>query len=653
MLSFASLHKFKDKIKMTSPPHSHLLRCSYRCFLLITLLVFSATTEAKHRISSQASRANYSLEYKLSFSQPHTHLYEVNFSIGGIRTPAIELQMPVWTPGSYMIREFARNVQDFEVSDLKGVKLRWEKVDKATWRVEVGGSEKAPRDIKMSYRVYANELTVQASHLDASHAYFNGASIFMYVKSALDKPIKLRIEAPAGWQVTSPLALSPDANGYFYAPNYDILVDSPVEIGRHRLIEFDIRGKRHRIAIWGEGDYDELRLKQDITKIVEQSAELFGELPYEHYTFILHIQPNIGGGLEHLNSTTIHCSPEVFNSRRGYISFLDLLAHEYFHLWNVKRIRPQALGPFDYQRENYTRVLWISEGVTDYYAYQLLRRAQLITPAEYFEEIARKIRVYEQTPGRFKQSAEAASFDSWIKYYRRDENSLNTAISYYLKGDLLGWLLDFDIRMRTDGVRTLDDVMRYLNDNYAARNVGFPESQLESIFEEFAGGYLTDFFARYVSGTAELDFTRYLQMAGLELKREYASDLAIENSGKQDDVSDPGWVGVELRVVNNRVQISNVFDGTTGYQAGLNAGDEIVAINGWRLTPTNYNELLNMVRKGESVTLTIFRREKLQTINLTAEKKPFDRYKIVPIKEATSAQLKLRQAWLAEAEKST
>jgi predicted metalloprotease with PDZ domain len=587
------------------------------------------------------------LSYRLSFPQPHTHLYEVTFTIGNVATPRIELQMPVWTPGSYLIREFARNVQDFAARDANGARLSWQKTDKSTWRIEAGASSERLKTISVSYRVYANELTVRTSHLDSSHAYFNGASVFMYVKDATDLPLKLKIDAPEGWRVTTPLGLEPGTDGSYSSPNYDILVDSPTEVGKHQLLEFTARGKPHRIAIWGEAAYDPARLKDEFAKIVEEGARMFGGLPYDHYTFIIHIQPEIGGGLEHLNSTTCQTTPRAFTTRRGYRNFLGLVSHEYFHLWNVKRIRPLALGPFDYQRENYTRALWVSEGITDYYGEQLLRRAGLISTQEYLEGIANNILSYESTPGRLEQTAESASFDSWIKFYRPDENSINSAMSYYLRGDLLGWLLDFEIRTRTGGARSLDDVMRLLLENHGLPKPGFTDAGLKAAFEKVAGGDLTDFFKRYVNGNEEIDFDACLHKAGLRLRRGYRPDT-FDADGRSDS---PGTLGLRTRINGDRVIAANVIAGLPAYEGGINAGDELVAIDGKRIGAGNVNERINALdelRAGQHVTLTVFRRERLMNFELTAAVKPFDLYRIVEVRDANPQQVALRQAWLRE-----
>jgi predicted metalloprotease with PDZ domain len=589
----------------------------------------------------KAKAAPHDLQYTLAFPAPHTHYYEVAFEVGGVTTPHLDFQMPTWTPGSYLQREFARHVRDFAAHGAGSAALRWEKVDKATWRVTTEGA----RTVRVTYRVYANELTVRTSHLDASHAYFNGASVFMYVKGATDVPLRLRIRAPEGWRVTTPLALRPDDDGFYSAPNYDVLVDSPTEIGTHRLIEFTALGKPHRIAIWGEGNYDAAQLQADFTKIIEQGAAVFGGVPYEHYTFIIHLQPGLRGGLEHLNSTTCQAAPNTFKPRRSYLRFLDLIAHEFFHLWNVKRIRPETLGPFDYQRENYTRALWFAEGFTDYYAQQLLRRAGLISPAEYVEGLASGILTYETTPGSRAQSPAEASFDAWIKYYRPDENTVNTTYSYYDSGALLGWMLDLEIRARTNGAKTLDDVMRYLNEHYALKGVGFPEAELKGVFEKAAGGDLTEFFSRYVYGTEEFPFDKYLALAGLRRTPVYLPSH-YDEPGRP--AGPRGSLGLRTKASGDRVIVSNVIDGTPADAGGVNANDEIVAINGEKVDAANVVERLSRLEPGQAVTLVVFRRDKLVTFNLTAAKQPPDRYAITAVKEATAEQQALRQAWLHE-----
>jgi len=616
-------------------------------FVAVLLTVLSVIV-----LASAQSSNRLDLSYILSFPKPQTHMFEVAMTISNVATPELDLQMPTWTPGSYLQREFERNVQDFAADDA-GQPLQWRKADKATWRITTGASAGTPKTIRATYRVYANELATQTSHLDATHAYFNGASIFMYVPSAKDRPHRLKIVPPFNtWKVTSSLALAPDADGWFTAVDYDRLVDSPTEVGTHRLLEFTVRNKPHRVTIWGDYQGDDDKIKADFAKFVEEDAKMFGGLLYDHYTFIVGVQPGIGGGTEHVTANVSLTTPAAFKEEKEYKKFLGLESHEYFHNWNVKRIRPIALGPFDYQHENYTHGLWVSEGFTDYYGRLILRRAGLMTVKDYLEDMGTLLAGYEQTPGRLVQSAESASFDAWVKQYRPDENSPNTAMSYYTRGDILGMLFDIEIRSRTNGAKSLDNVMRSLLEKYGLPKPGFTDSQLKAAFEAEAGGDLTDFWKRYVAGNDEVDFAGYFAKMGLTLTKEYKKDTPYASS-KTDK---PGALGIRTRATADRVIVSSVLVGLPAYDGGVNANDELIAIDGQKLDSTNGIEksdhpdqnLLNHVRAGQKTTLTIFRRNKLLTIDLTAAVRPFDNYVISENKDATEAQKRLRIAWIGE-----
>lgn len=631
----------------SSSPLSLSISALAGLFIALTFLPQATAQRRKESPAPPAAAARpLSLSYTLGFPRPYTHLYEVALTIANVSTPQIDLQLPTWTPGSYLQREYARHVQDFSVSDGANQALGWKKADKATWRIEAGAAPDRPKTIEARYRVYANELFTQTSHLDATHAYFNGASLLMYVQAAKDQPHRIKflttVETSPGktesWRVSSPLGLEPDAQGYYTAADYDRLIDSPTEIGTHKTLEFTVRNKLHRAAIWGEYNFDDNRLKEDLSKIIETGARLFGGLPYEHYLFIIHVQPGIGGGTEHLNANVSMTTPAAFQSIRGYKGFLGLESHEYFHHWNVKRIRPYALGPFDYQHENYTRNLWFCEGVTSYYGDLILRRAGLLSAPEYYEGIGSLLAGYEQSPGRFKQSAEEASFDSWIKHYRPDENSPNTAMSYYTKGEILGMLLDLEIRSRSGGAKSLDDVMRLLLENHGLPKPGFTDAELKATMEKVAGGDLSDFWRRYISGHDEIDFQSWLGKAGLQLTKGYMFN-AVSGAEK------PGTIGIRTRADGDRVIVSATLAGLPAYDGAVNTGDEIAAINGKKVDAGNIQQRLNEFSAGQRVILTLFRRGRLTTIELTAALKPFDRYLITEQKEAGQAEQALRQAW--------
>src|SRR5882724_8844054 len=509
----------------------------YLCTLLTILFFLGLSASAQTSSPQQFPE----ISFTVSMPRPHTHLLEVEMHLkrpAGMPVPAEErIVMPVWTPGSYMIREFARHVQDFAATGAGGQTLKWEKIDKDTWRIATGG---AP-EWKVTYRVYANELSVRTNELNSDHAFWNNAALLMYPEGLLKAPSTVRILAPQSWSVATGLPAVPGAKNTFHADNFDILYDSPVEASNFKTISFTVKGVPHRIVIDGEGNYNPERLRLDVQKIVATEVEIMGgEVPYKDYTFILHLRSR-SDGLEHLNSTALgyprfgfsvgqgdrlsSASPNVSASDEpNYRGFLSLVSHEFFHLWNVKRIRPDALGSFDYTKENYTKLLWVAEGITDYYATLLLRRAGLISDKEFLEAEARAIQALQNTPGRLVMTAEESSFDTWIKFYRQDENSINSQVDYYNKGSILGLLLDLEIRKRSNGAKSLDDVMRYLYNEFFKKDRNYTPEDFQKACELMAGSSLEEFFARFVRGRDELDYDTALAAAGLHLDTTRAAD---------------------------------------------------------------------------------------------------------------------------------
>ena len=381
--------------------------------------------------------------YTVSMPAPHSRLFHVEGTFPAHGLTQLDLVLPVWTPGSYLVREYARHLQDFTAADPQGRSLPVERVDKRTFRVTTGGKVDS---VVARWRVYANDLTVRASHLDDSHGFFNGATLFLHREEGRSQRHEVRIEAPAGWRTHTAL---PSRDGVFLAKDYDTLVDSPFEIGPEEAKTFQAAGKTHRVVIWGRGNYEEQRLLSDLQGICEEEARLFGGLPFDDYLFIILLNDKLRGGLEHEASTTLLAPRFGFRPQKAYEEFLTLAAHEYFHLWNVKRIKPRALVPFDYSRESYTALLWAMEGITSYYDNLITRRAGLMEVDRYLETVGENLSALMATPGRAVQSLADASRCAWIKYYRPDENSPNSSISYYLKGEIVALLLDLEIRKRT------------------------------------------------------------------------------------------------------------------------------------------------------------------------------------------------------------
>jgi len=576
--------------------------------------------------------------YALAMSRPHTHLFEVTISIDGWSEPRLDLVMPSWTPGSYMIREYARHLQDFAATT-DGHAARWEKTAKDAWRVDtpMGGR------VRITYRVYANDLTVRTCHLDGTHGFANGAALFLFVPGRTQDPVTLEIAVPQRWQVATGLEPLGGGNGIFRfrARDYDELVDGPVECGTHRLLEFALDEVPHRIALWGRGNEDEARLIEDTRAIVAAQRDFFGGLPYKRYTFIHHLAAG-RGGLEHRNSAVFLVDRFGFRPRASYERFLELVSHEFFHVWNVKRIHPKALGPFDYRRENHTRQLWTMEGVTSYYEKRFVVAAGLYSKERYLERLAEEIGALQTVPGRALQSLEQASFDAWIKFYRPDENSSNVSVSYYQKGALVAMLLDLEIRALTSRAKCLDDVLRHLAHHATLDDAGFAEpdgylAAVESVAGE-QGGAFKQFFARYVAGTAELDYARGLGHAGLAL-------VLTPAAGKDGERA--GWLGATTRSEGRALVVGSVRSEGPAETAGLYAGDELVAIDGERMDAARFAARLAERAPGTTIRATVFRRDELLEIPVTLGQPPPESAAIVPIDRPTPAQAALREAWLA------
>ena len=575
-------------------------------------------------------------------SRPWTHLLEVEMNMkvpASLNVPnETNLIMPVWTPGSYMIREFERHVQDFKPMDANGRALEWSKVDKNTWRVMTRGA----RQWKVTYRVYANELTVRTNELNSDHAFWNNAALLMYPEGALGKESTLRVVPANNWKVATGLPPVAGQSNTFRAENFDILYDSPVEVSNFKQIDFEVRGVPHRIVIDGEGNYDPARMRTDVQKIVEAEVAMFGAIPYRDYTFILHLRASTGGGLEHLNSTALGFRRFNFATERGWLSFYGLVAHEFFHLWNVKRIRPDSLGPFDYTKENYTKLLWVAEGITDYYGNLMVRRAGLISEMTYLDLLAKRIQDFQNTPGRLQMSAEEASFNSWIKEYRPDENSVNSQISYYDKGEMLGLLLDLEIRRRSNNAKSLDDLMRTLYVQFFEKGRNYTPADFQKICESMAGGSLEEFFVRYVRGHDELPYNQFFSAAGLRLEQ---LGVPVDESNARAPMS--GFLGADVDDRGDFVYVLNVRAGTPAYEQGLNAKDLIMALDGARVNKESFEDRIAAKRPGDIVRISFFRNEDLHTLEITLAGRIDAPYKINPRRSMSDQQRRIYQSWLS------
>ena len=601
--------------------------------VIITALIFSMyqeTTAQRKKTNTKTTTvetpsAPPEISYTVSMSKPWTHLLEVEMRLKSANLPAqTEISMPVWTPGSYLVREYARHVESFTANDAGGNGLVWNKIDKNTWQINTKGKQ----EIVIKYNVYANELTVRTNELNADHAFFTPAALLMFPDGQLKTASTLKVNPYQDWKIATGLPKVEGSENVFRAENFDILYDSPFEIGNFHDVYFDVAGKKHRFVIEGEGNYDINKIAKDTAKVVEEAYKIFGELPYDDYTFILNLRG--GGGLEHLNSTALQFNKFGFTTR--YTDFMTLVAHEYFHCFNVKRIRPDALGPFDYNNENYTKLLWVAEGGTAYYETVLAQRAGIISAKEFIDGKAAQIQGLQDRPGRFETSLEEASFDAWIKYYRPDENAVNNQISYYDKGELVNFLLDVEIRKESNGAKSLDDVMRYLYTEFYKKGRNYTPEDFQKAAEISAGKSLETFFAKYVRGRAEIDYNSILDGIGLQLK---------DNKSKETT-----YLGATLKQDGERLTIVNVPKETPAYEQGLNANDQIIAVDGTRANQTSLGNYISEKKVGDKVRITVFRFDELRDIEITLGGRARSNYQIVKLENPSDEQKTIYKNYL-------
>ena len=568
------------------------------------------------------------ISYTVTFPEAQAHYADVEMYITGLHQDFLELKMPVWTPGSYLVREFAKNIEGFGVTS-NGKEVAAPKTRKNWWRINTTGLS----SVYVKYRVYCFEISVRTSFIDASHAFLSPTGVFIYPDKMLHSPSTVHIIPYQGWtKISSSLEMVNNDPFTLQAPNYDILFDSPIEVGNQDIFGFDAAGVKYEVCMVGGGNYDKERLKTDMAKIVEQETAVYGENPNKHYVFIVHNYFRGGGGLEHLSSTTLGASRDSYGTEAGHRNFLSLVAHEHFHLWNVKRLRPIVLGPFDYDNENYTTDLWIAEGFTAYYQNIILRHADLITPDIYLTTAANEINVIENQPGAKVQSLADASYDSWIKAYRPNENSVNSTISYYDKGAALAMLFDLEIINDSKGKYSLDDVMRYMYDTYyKIKKRGYTDAEFKRGLEKFAGKNLDYIYTNYVYGLTPVDFNHYLGYAGYKITDQAAGS------------NDP-TLGITITATNGKKTVASVLRGSAGWKDGINVNDEITAIDGTPLT--DVATMLNGKKVGDKISVGVLRDNLPLTLPVTLLRNNRANYKVEEAGTPSAEQLAVRKKWL-------
>jgi predicted metalloprotease with PDZ domain len=625
-------------------PFFHFVNVRKKTYLPLFVVLLARTLFASSPLS---------LEYHLLLDRPSSHLIEVQIDAKNVQQPFVKFVMPAWSPGRYAIYNFAKNVQQFEATGASGRPLPWVNTDKDTWKVD---AQAAGGTVKVRYRVFANDLSGTFSQFDPTHADINGASVYMYVAGHKPDPITLSIQPPPAWGQNAKIIdgfSDSTAQNSFQAPNYDRLIDTPVEVCTNCVVtHFRVQDKLFRVAVHSYGAGNEKtrqwtdNLTQGLEKIVKSEMQMMPEPDFKDYTFLFHVSPFIplGDGMEHLNSTSIVING-LTNSETLSQAF-ELAAHEFFHLWNVKRLRPAGLGPFDYTREVYTRSLWFAEGVTTYYAYMTLYRCGLWSQQELLDRLANEIRQLRNEPGRTVMSAESSSFHAWFYDAApqfQKTNFANSTISYYNKGAILGMLLDLEIREKTGGRKSLDDVLRLMYKKfyqvpattYYLPGRGYTEADILAAVNEVSGSDFGPFFQDYVAGTQPLPYTEALGGAGLELSTAAAPGTAPS-------------IGAVTAPVENGFRIVEVRPGGPADKAGLGRGDTLIEVDGLSLIPDGPEQMLKMYPAGARVPFTVQRYGERKMVWVTLGQAAPELYKIAINPAATPQELRIWGGWLAK-----
>ncbi|HZY70439.1 MAG TPA: PDZ domain-containing protein [Thermoplasmata archaeon] len=576
------------------------------------------------------------VEYSVSFDKPENHRVRVTTSVESRGAAMVDLVLPSWVPGSYWIQEYVRHVRGLvATAGPERTPAPVERVEKARWRIGTLGAARVDAVLE----VYAHDLVTEGVDLSRDHLFLNAALCLPYVDGRKDESCELLLHLPPDWRVYTELEEVARNPYRFRARDYDELVDSPLDCGRPVELTFSAVGVPHRIVLCGSGgNYEAHRLEEDHHKLAEAHIRFFGECPVPRYTFFYHLTDVPDGGLEHRASFSGVVPRTTFKPAKSYEKLLRLASHEYFHLYNVKRIRPALLGPFDYTREVYTRLLWAMEGTTTYYGDLLLRRAGLVTPERYLERLGSDLGEYFQVPGRAVRSLEQASLLSWIDFYRPYEETVNQSVSYYAKGALVSWALDLEIRHATENRASLDSVWRRLWTDFGRVGRGIEEDELPRIARAATGVDLDGFFARYVSGTEDPDFERLARRAGLK--------LAPKAPKRESGETEPGYLGIETRVDGGFVRVTSVRDGSPARRGGIDPGDEIVALDGIKVSAEKFPESFQRFPPGSIVPVTVFRRGLLTEVEVTTGKAPAGEYEFSALDDPGEAERKVYESWL-------
>lgn len=575
--------------------------------------------------------AHAAVDYELRITNAAQHLAEVRASFPAATGSTLDVQMPNWRTGRYEILNLANGVRLFKAVNANGEALAATKTDKGTWRVQTRPGER----VTVTYELYANLLGERTRHIDDTHAYLDASGVFVYAEPFRAEPVSVKLDVPASWQSRSGMDAGPCAH-CFVAPNYDVLVDSPIETGIHQFYTTHVDGREIDVAIWGRGNYDGKQLTADLGKIVAQTGKMYGNnWPFkQRYLFIVHATDNVGGATEHINSTVIQRPRWMFAKRKDYLGFLRTAAHEFFHTWNVKAYRPREMVPYNYQHENYNPLLWVAEGNTSYFEELIVLRAGLAKRDEFMEEYARLIDDYRHTPGRFQQSASEASFDEWIAL--KGERARNASVNIYTKGQVLALMMDIELRRQTGGAKGLEDVHRLLYEQHSVAQGGYGPADVKAALRQVSGQDWSGWWSQYVDGTAEVPFDSLLKTVGLQ----YLVDVPKDADEKQE-----WWAGWRLREGSDPALVTEVERDSPAWKAGVVAGDVLLAVNGIKVSAKDLSDKLYLSKAGP-FKLHLFRRDELRELQIEPVLQAKGKARVKALDKPDARQKALDAAWL-------
>jgi predicted metalloprotease with PDZ domain len=618
---------------MEPPPSSRFLR-----YLLLLaagcLLTFSAAASGASPVS-----------YELKFERPNSHLLDVTIHADALSGATVDFAIPDWAPGSYYLENYAANVQRVRAHSAAGEELTWHKTDSQTWRIDLSGA----KSVTVEYQVYANTLQNNIAQYNERHAFIGGPSVWMYIVGGKDRATTLSIAAPSGWRVAT--GMEHTSSTTFQAPNYDTFADCPLEISDYAEKDFEVLGTKYHVIVHDVmGQKDFAKFVDDLQKAVAALVPVFQPVagipgqaaPFQDYYFIFHVWPKTGGGLEHLNSTQINFAADWDSTEPapGYVNRYDLKlfvsAHEFFHAWNVKRLRPLPLGPFDYSQMVHTPSLWISEGLTSYYGALALVHAGLITPEQYLDVIGQLITKFETYPGRSERSIEDTSWDTWFpreSVIHQDNNLLNTWYSYYDGGQIIGHILDFAIRHNTNNQKSLDDWMRSLYSRHALPKPGFEPDDAIKAASDVAGTDVSGIFHQYISGKELIPYEQYFAYAGITVE-------------KKLDSAKP-WIGVDTtKNDDGRAKIRNITPGSPTESAGLDRDDVIYALDSHAVDFDGFAKEIATRKPGDTVRVTVLRLGEFKDFSVALQTSPYPTYTLKPMEHPTDQQKAIYNSWL-------